>query len=142
MRKIRDKIFTFMYGRNGIDKFNLFLSKIYIILLIALWVLSLFVHPLIYIIWSAFVTVLAIYIVFRCFSKNIVKRQIENRNFLEVISQFKTYSNLNKSKIRDRKTHIYKKCPYCKAVLRLKMIKGKHRAACPRCAKSFDIVVR
>ena len=142
MRKLRDKLISFMYGRNGMDKFNQFLFKIYLILLVALWIVSIFTNPIIYTIWSACLSVFAIYIIFRCFSKNIVKRQVENRNFLEVMSQFKTYSNLNKSKIRDRKTHIYKKCPYCKAVLRLKRIKGNHRAACPRCSKSFDIKVR
>ena len=142
MRRFRDKLISFMYGRNGMDSFNSFLFKLYLILLVSLWILSIFVHPIIYYVWSSCLSVLAIYIIFRLFSKNIVKRQIENRNFINVSSQFKAYSNLNKSKIRDRKTHVYKKCPYCKAVLRLKKIKGKHRAACPRCGKSFDVVVR
>jgi hypothetical protein len=142
MRKLIYKLNTFMHGRNGMDKYNKFLFKIYLILLISLWILSIFTPQIVYVIWSICLSMLALYIVFRCFSKNIVKRQIENSNYLDVCAQYKTYANLNKSKIKDRKTHIYKKCPYCKAVLRLKRIKGKHRAACPRCSKSFDVKVR
>ena len=142
MRRLKDKLIAFMYGRNGIDKFNQFLFKLYLILLILLWIISLFVHPIVYAVWSICLSILPIYMIFRCFSKNIVKRQVENRNYNDVVTQFKNYSNLLKNKYRDRKTHIYKKCPFCKAVLRLKRIRGKHRAACPRCSKSFDITVK
>ena len=142
MRRFRDKLIAFMYGRNGMDKFNQFLFKIYFILLISLWIVSIFANPLLYGIMSMCLTVFAAYIAFRCFSKNIVKRQIENRRFLETRSKLKAELNLTKSRIRDRKTHIFKKCPQCKAVLRLRRIKGKHKAVCPRCSKSFDVRVR
>lgn len=142
MRRFRDKLIAFMYGRNGMDKLNQFLFKIYFILLISLWIVSIFANPLLYGIMSMCLTVFAAYIAFRCFSKNIVKRQIENRRFLETRSKLKAELNLTKSRIRDRKTHIFKKCPQCKAVLRLRRIKGKHKAVCPRCSKSFDVRVR
>ena len=142
MRRFRDKLIAFMYGRNGMDKFNQFLFKIYFILLISLWIVSIFANPLLYGIMSMCLTVFAAYIAFRCFSKNIVKRQIENRRFLETKSKLKAELNLTKSRIRDRKTHIFKKCPQCKAVLRLRRIKGKHKAVCPRCSKSFNVRVR
>ena len=123
MRRFRDKLIAFMYGRNGMDKFNQFLFKIYFILLISLWIVSIFANPLLYGIMSMGLTLFVVYIAFRCFSKNIVKRQIENRRFLETRSKLKAELNLTKSKIRDRKTHIFKKCPQCKAVLRLRRIK-------------------
>ena len=142
MNNFRNKLIAFMSGRNCMDSFNKFLFCLYLILYVVLLIVSFFVHPVIYTVLSFCLTLLAVYLVFRFFSRNLVKRQIENRNFLSVKNSFITSYNLRKSIIRDRKTHVYKKCPYCKAVLRLKRIKGKHRAACPRCSKSFDVTVR
>lgn len=142
MRNLKDKFINFMSGRNGMDSFNKFLFCLYFVLYVIVFIISLFVHPAIYYILSICLCFLAAYMVYRFFSKNLIKRQVENRGYLSVVESFKASNNLRKSIIRDRKTHIYKKCPYCKAVLRLKKIKGKHRAACPRCSKSFDITVR
>ena len=142
MRNLKDKFINFMSGRNGMDGFNKFLFCLYFVLYVIVFIISLFVHPAIYFILSIGLCFLAAYMVYRFFSKNLIKRQVENRGYLSVVESFKASNNLRKSIIRDRKTHIYKKCPYCKAVLRLKKIKGKHRAACPRCSKSFDITVR
>ena len=142
MNNFKNKLLAFMSGRNGMDSFNKFLFALYLILYVLLFIISFFVHHVVSTVLSFCLTLLALYLVYRFFSRNLVKRQIENRNFLSVMESFKTSNNLRKSMIRDRKTHVYKKCPYCKAVLRLKRIKGKHRAACPRCSKSFDVNVR
>ena len=40
-----------------------------------------------------------------------------------------------------RKTHVFKKCPGCKAVLRLPRKKGKHTVNCPHCHKNFTVHV-
>ena len=39
------------------------------------------------------------------------------------------------------RTHIYKKCPNCHAVLRLPRRKGKHTTVCPNCSKEFKVRV-
>ncbi len=130
-----------MYGRNGIDKLGRFLFILYFILVIVQWIVSIFAPPIVYYILSLAILLLAIYMVFRCFSRNIYKRQKENSRYLAISEKVKAYFNLQRCKLRDRKTHVYRKCPSCKAVLRLKKIRGKHRAACPRCGKSFDVLV-
>lgn len=139
--RFRDKLIRFMYGRNGLDKFGRFLFVIYLILVICQWIVSIFTPPLVSFIMSGIVMLLAFYIFFRAFSRNLVKRQAENYKYVRFSSKIKTFFSLQKSKIRDRKTHVYRKCPRCKAVLRLKKIKGKHRAVCPRCSGSFDVKV-
>jgi uncharacterized paraquat-inducible protein A len=139
--RFRNRLMSFMYGRNGIDKFGRFLFIFYIILVIAQWIISIFVPQIFSLILSSLIMLLAIYIFFRAFSRNLVKRQAENYKYIQFASKFKTFFLLQKSKFRDRKTHVYKKCPRCKAVLRLKKIKGKHRAVCPRCGNSFDVKV-
>ena len=139
--RFRNRLMSFMYGRNGIDKFGRFLFIFYIFLVIAQWIISIFVPQIFSLILSSLIMLLAIYIFFRAFSRNLVKRQAENYKYIQLASKFKTFFLLQKSKFRDRKTHVYKKCPRCKAVLRLKKIKGKHRAVCPRCGNSFDVKV-
>ncbi len=49
---------------------------------------------------------------------------------------------LQKNKLRDRKTHVYRECPRCHAVLRLPKKAGSHRAKCPRCTESFEVLVK
>ena len=139
--RFRNRLMSFMYGRNGFDKFGRFLFVLYLILVVVQWIISIFVPPIVSFIMSSAIMLLAIYIFFRAFSRNLVKRQAENYKYVQFASKMKTHFSLQKSKIRDRNTHVYKKCPRCKAVLRLKKIKGKHRAVCPRCANTFDVRV-
>jgi hypothetical protein len=139
--RFRNRLVSFLYGRNGLDKFGRFLFVVYLILVFIQWIVSFFVPDTVSLITSSIILMLAIYIIFRTFSRNIVKRQTENGKYLHAVSKIKTFFSLHKSKFRDRKTHVYKKCPRCKAVLRLKRIKGKHRAVCPVCSNTFDVKV-
>ena len=139
--RFRNRLMSFMYGRNGFDKLGRFLFVVYLILVVCQWIISIFVPPFVSFIMSSCIMLLAIYIFFRALSRNIVKRQAENYKYIQLASKFKSYFSLQKAKMRDRKTHVFKKCPRCKAVLRLKKIKGKHRAACPRCGNTFEVKV-
>lgn len=49
---------------------------------------------------------------------------------------------LQKNKWRDRKTHVFRECTHCHAVLRLPKKSGSHTVKCPRCSEHFDVVVR
>lgn len=142
MRNIRYRLMAFMQGRYGLDAYGKFLFGLYLVLTLVLWVVRFFTASIITLIFSFLLTLLGFYMLFRVMSRNIYKRMAENQKYQSVINKIKTATNLRKSKIRDRKTHVYRKCPSCKAVLRLKRIKGTHRAACPRCGKSFEVKVR
>ena len=74
-------------------------------------------------------------------SRNVYKRQEENRKFLKLFEKPKKFFELQKCKRRDRKTHVYKKCPSCKNNLRLPKVKGKHTAVCPCCKTRFDVKI-
>lgn len=122
-----------MYGRYGSDTLNKTLIIVYMIAVVIATVLSLFIDSiwfsLIYFLFS--VTIICV-IFFRMFSRNIQKRRRENDRFCG-------FFKLRRNKFRDRKTHIYKKCPHCKAVLRLPKAKGKHTVICPRCKNRFNV---
>ena len=131
----RDRLSRFMYGRRGYDE----LSR-------ALWILS-----LVLLVVNAFCELLAvsiiecvivIYALFRMLSKNITARAKENDAYLRITGKMRGFFKLRKNKRRDRKTHVYRKCPSCKNVLRLPREKGAHTVKCPCCSSRFDIKIR
>ncbi len=97
-------------------------------------------NPYAYYIISLVRSVLLLLFILRALSKNIYKRQRENQVFLRIWSKVAGFFKLQKKRIRDRKTHIYRICPHCKAQLRLPRRKGKHTVRCPKCNYRFDII--
>ena len=133
----RERFARFMIGRHGIDRLYHFLLAICFILI----AINLFVPtPYSYII-SFVESGLFAYTIFRVFSKNIYKRQQENERFIKFIDKPKKFFNLQKCKRRDKKTHVYKKCPSCKNNLRLPRQKGEHTVVCPCCKNRFDVKI-
>lgn len=124
-----------MYGRYGSDTLNKVLLAVYAAEVVVFTVLSLFVNPTplwMSLAYFALSMILIFVIFFRMFSRNIQKRRRENDKFCG-------FFKLRRNKFRDRKTHVYKKCPHCKAVLRLPKAKGKHTVICPRCKNRFTV---
>ena len=133
MGKFKNGLDRFMYGRYGADTLGKVLLISYFVIVLLHSVLTLFIDVLWYDIASMLVSlVLAITVVFRMFSKNVAKRRQENQKFC-------AFFRLRKNKLRDRKTHVYRKCPSCRAVLRLPRAKGKHSVVCPKCKHRFTV---
>ena len=132
--KFTDKLIRFMYGRNGNDKLNSVLFWVYFALLI----INILLKSVI--LWIIELILVAVYL-FRFLSRNIYRRQKENRAFLKVWNKISGFFKLQKNKFRDRKTHVYRKCEHCRAVLRLPKKKGKHTVRCPQCNKTFRIKI-
>ena len=107
-----------MQGRYGIDAFYKFLMWTYF----AVIILNIFIGSRILTYLSLFIF---IYMFFRVFSKNIYKRQAENIKYWNIKEKVRKFINLQKNKIKYRKTHVYKKCPYCKANIKLPRKKGR-----------------
>ena len=128
----QERVAGFMAGRYGIDRLYYFLLAICFILI----VINLFVNSFII---SLIETALFIYALYRVMSRNIYKRQQENEKFIKFTDKPKKFINLQKCKQRDRKTHVYRKCPSCKNNLRLPKEKGKHTVVCPCCKNRFDV---
>lgn len=131
-----------MYGRYGTDTLSKVMLWTYagvLILYSVLRIVFMFalkdtpiastILSVCYIVISA---VLVVWMFFRMFSRNIAKRRRENERFCG-------FFKLRRNMFRDRKTHVYRKCPQCKAVLRLPKAKGKHTVVCPRCKNRFEV---
>lgn len=124
-----------MQGRYGVDSFYKFLLWTYV----AIVVVNIFVGSKILYFLSLFVF---IYMFYRFFSKNIYKRQAENIKYWNFREKVRKGFNLQKNKWKFRKTHVYRKCPHCKANIKLPKKKGKGICNCPKCKKDFEVRVR
>lgn len=129
----RYKLMQFMSGRYGIDKLSYFL----LFSAVALSFVNCFVYSWIL---RAVVSAMCFYVLFRTLSRNIYARSRENQKFEGILYKVRNYRNTCRQRKADF-THIYKKCPYCRAVLRLPRRKGKHTTVCPKCSKSFRVKV-
>ena len=130
----RERVASFMVGRYGVDRLYYFLLAVCFILI----VINLFIDSLVI---SLVESALFVYTFYRVLSRNVYKRQQENEKFIKIGEYFKKRFNLQKCKVRDRKTHVYKKCPSCKNNLRLPKQKGKHSVVCPCCKHRFDVKI-
>ena len=130
----RERIARFMAGRYGIDKLYYFLLTVCLILIVINWFAKSWVIYLVE-------TGLFIYTFYRVLSRNVYKRQQENEKFIKLSEKPKNFFNLQKCKMRDRKTHVYKKCPSCRNNLRLPKQKGNHTVVCPCCKNRFDVKI-
>lgn len=139
MGKFKNKIQRFFYGRYGGDTLNNVLLGVYLFIVLAYFIGSLFIPPaavkvklIVSLLYYVLTITLFILIFYRMLSRNVIKRRRENDRFCG-------FFRLRKNKIRDRKTHVYRKCPNCRAVLRLPRAKGKHHVVCPRCKHRFEV---
>ncbi len=132
MGRFRSWLYRFMYGRYGNDKLNNVLLWAYIALILLRMVVFIFIDepPVVTLLYTFISLSLISTVIFRTFSRNIAKRRRENEKFFGFLK-------LQKNKFRDRKTHVYRKCPKCRAVLRLPRAKGRHSVVCPRCRERF-----
>ena len=133
----RERIYRFMYGRNGTDALCKALLVLYLILIVA----NLFLPYPYSFAMSIAEFVLGAYIIFRIMSRNLYKRGRENQWYLRQKNRIKGFFALKKARHRDRKTHIFRKCKHCRKTLRLPRIKGRHTVRCPLCGARFDIKV-
>lgn len=140
--RLRYSMARFMEGRYGVDALNKTLFAAYFILFFVGALLSRLNLRLAYVL----VYILELFVLFavisRTFSRNYYKRRTENDRFLSFFSGIKAFFKLCHSKLRDRKTHVYRKCPNCRATLRLPKKRGKHICCCPKCRRDFSVRVR
>ncbi len=129
----RYKLMRFLSGRYGADElFYIIFGLASVLAITNCFVRLLWLQIIVY--------VLTTYALLRFFSRNITARQRENK----LAAKLKVGIQYKLGVRRQRKadyTHVYKKCPRCKAVLRLPRKKGKHTTICPKCSNKFKVYV-
>ena len=149
MRKFKERLYRFFYGRYGTDQ----LYKFCLVLILVLMVVSLVVQAIlnegiaaaiVSLIFSILTYALLFWMLFRSMSRNIYKRRRENEKYLKISGAVKRFfggntSRKTKSGNRDNEYYIFRDCTKCRSTLRLPRKKGKHPVKCPRCAHSFYV---
>ena len=130
----RYKFAQFMYGRYGVDTLFYILFGIAIILSVLNIFLGSGALQLV-------VYVIDTFAIFRMFSRNIQARSKENYYATCLFKRIKDKTIQNRMQKADR-MHVYKKCPKCRATLRLPRRIGKHTTVCPKCNNSFKVTVK
>jgi len=125
--KMSQKFQGFMYGRYGIDQFNIFLM-----------VLALITSLIPYYIANIVALVLMALELLRMFSKNIYARQKENRVFLKAWNPIRSFFVRIFKRPADSKTHKHFSCPKCAQHVRVPRGKGKIMIICPKCGEKFS----
>lgn len=135
---LRYKLMQFMQGRYGVD-------LTFFIIIIISSVLSIICN---FVFWfpawliiRLIVLSLIIYALFRALSKNIPARTKENRFVMSFVYKIKHKMDIRRQRRADI-NHVYRKCPNCKAVLRLPRRIGKHTTVCPKCNNEFSVKVK
>ena len=121
-RRFGNTLARFMYGRYGSDRFNRFLLVLYLIF----WVLSVVFRGWTGLIFYALTTVTMVWTLFRMLSRNISRRQSENRWYLHQVTRLK-----------DIRRYRYRRCPHCRGMLRLPIKRGRRTVTCHRCRHQF-----
>ena len=130
----RYRLMQFLSGRYGVDKLTYGLLA----LGITLSVVNIFARLLIL---QLLVYAVMLITLLRILSRNHEARRRENAKFMKLLGFAKRKRDFINQRRAD-KCHIYKKCPACKAILRLPRKVGHHTTVCPRCGKEFKVKVR
>ena len=127
-QRVSDGIRRFMFGRYGLDQLNVVLM----IAAVALCLIS-FLFSRINAVWTVALSfvlnllsyVLLFWYILRAFSRNIEKRNRENRRFLAF-----------RSRLTDKQNRYYR-CPNCRQTVRVPRGRGKICIKCPKCGEKF-----
>lgn len=125
----------FMYGRYGTDQLSNFMFVVYLLLFVLQMIFRNTLAAQIIMMLSYVVIVLYF---FRCFSRNIYKRQAENQYFLRKWNPVKNYFKFWKLRFQERNgvKKLYR-CPKCHQTIRVPKGRGKIAITCPKCRYEF-----
>ena len=120
-QRFRNTMARFMYGRYGTDTLNRVLFWVYF----AVWMISLFFRYTPFgVVFARVLWGILGWLLFRTLSRNIPRRQAENRWLLHQVTR-----------VRDIRRCRYRRCPSCKATLRLPIKRGRRTVTCHRCRR-------
>lgn len=124
-----------MAGRYGNDQLGNFLFAVYLLLFVLQLMFRTTVISPVCILLSYFVIILYF---FRCLSRNIYKRQMENQKFLKAWNPVKNYFKFCRLRMKERSgTKKLYRCPKCHQTIRVPKGRGKIAISCPKCRFEF-----
>lgn len=129
---MKQKLYQFMYGRNGFDQYSrtlVWAAVIFVVLDLLTGGTGLF--------YGLGLAVM-IYAYFRVFSKKLEKRRAENAKYLQLQHKFTSGFKNWRERMRQRKDYCFFRCPSCRSMLRVPRGKGNIRVTCRQCGNAFE----
>lgn len=134
MNNLRNRMARFMYGRYGLDQLGRFLNgALLVCLVVSLLLGGRGLGRMLY--YVALVLLIASY--FRMFSKNTGARYQENVKFLALKRKVAGPLSREWAHLKQRKTHVFFKCPSCGQKMRTLKGQGEKHVTCPKCHAQF-----
>ncbi len=135
---MRDKLARFFAGRNGMDNYTRFLIWSSLIPFIVSMFTGGVMGGIVSAVLFLFAAALLAYGYFRMLSKNVYKRQTENKKYLAAKSKITGELAFLKMRIVQRKLYKFYTCPKCRAHLRVPRGKGEITLTCSKCGHRFS----
>lgn len=131
MNKFKTAVLRFMSGRYGNDNLNNFIFFVSILLYI--------IHRTLLrnLVIGVLSQLLLIVVIWRMFSKNWYKRQLENNKYLMISKPIRLRCVCLARQLKDRDRRYYV-CPKCSQIVRVPKGRGKIEIDCPKCHHSFE----
>lgn len=120
-----------MSGRYGMDPLN---NVLMILCFAVLIVNTLIKTPIL----GGLSWALIICAIYRTYSRNTYKRAKENEKFLALWKPIRRKLSTTLKRIRQIRTHRFRTCPNCKALIEMPRRKGLRVIKCPRCRTQFE----
>lgn len=127
--KAGNSLRSFMAGRNGLDAMSMGLMGAGLVISLISGILRL--QAL-----STVSTLLYVWAIFRCLSKNIGKRRQELEKYYKVTYNARRTLAAFRKRAAD-KDHKYVRCSECRTLMRIPKGRGKIKVTCPNCRKQF-----
>ena len=131
---MRQLVSQFFVGRNGLDLLN----KIVFAAAVILWIASRFVSGG----WGTLLFYLFLLaagvVIFRSLSRNIERRQEENRRLTAWVNRFRGRSETFNNRKEQWMEYKVFKCPSCGMKMRVPRGEGKIRVTCRQCGAVFE----
>lgn len=128
---MRNRLRSFMAARNGVDQLGLALTA-------GALLLSLLGQVIRRSLPEFLGTVLLVWALYRMFSRNLARRQAENRWFLDRVRRLTGGFQGWLVRLRQSREYRFFQCPSCKNRLRVPRGKGHIHITCPRCGHRFS----
>ena len=124
--RFKESVRRFMVGRNGVDELShaLVMAELVVILLSLISLIGM---------------LLAVYTLFRIFSRNTAKRRQENDKYIAWRRDFSTTASQSWNRLKNIRKYKYFKCPECHAMLRLPRKVGEVTVTCGKCKHQFKM---
>ena len=137
--RLRNTITRFMAGRYGTDTLNRFLLALYLLL----WLVGLFLRGRPAQALYGLSVLLLVYVLYRFLSRDLARRAAENERFVRFCgrSGMRGWLHRLRIRLRDIGRFRYRRCPGCRAWLRLPIRRGRRTVTCSRCHTQFRAFV-